>query len=90
MLQVTASDANTRDKLTYAITGGNKERMFYIGESDGKLRVSRAGVDELFGLDSFSAWIRVKGVAPELMDAKSQNRRSSVSGYFATNHWFVS
>jgi flavin-dependent dehydrogenase len=44
--------------------------------------------DDLWGLNSFASWVRVKGVDPEVFASLSQNRRSSVSGYFATNHWF--
>ena len=44
--------------------------------------------EDLYGLDSFSSWVRVKGVDPSLIASIAQNRRSSVSGYFATNHWF--
>ncbi len=60
-------------------------RAFLIGRKRNHL--SRKPED-LFGLDSFSSWVRVKGVDPEVFASLSQNRRSSVSGYFATNHWF--
>jgi len=82
-------ETEAADGTTSTLKGGHLVdacgRAFLIGRKRGHMKRKP---DELFGLDSFSAWIRVKGVAPELMDAKSQNRRSSVSGYFATNHWF--
>jgi len=60
-------------------------RVFLIGKKRGTVRRSPA---DLWGLDTASAWIRVKGVDPSIIKAASHNRRSSVSGYFATNHWF--
>ena len=60
-------------------------RAFLIGRKRGHLMRKP---EDLYGLDSFAAWIRVKGVDTDLIAATSQNRRSSVSGYFATNHWF--
>lgn len=60
-------------------------RAFLIGRKRGHLHRKP---EDLYGLDSFSSWVRVKGVDPEIFASLSQNRRSSVSGYFATNHWF--
>lgn len=60
-------------------------RAFLTARKRGHLRRKP---EDLYGLDSFASWFRVKGVDPETIASLSQNRRSSVSGYFATNHWF--
>jgi flavin-dependent dehydrogenase len=60
-------------------------RIFLIAQKRGILR---RDPKDLWGLDTVSAWIRVKGVDPSIIEADSHSRRSSVSGYFATNHWF--
>ena len=60
-------------------------RAFLIGR---KKKTIRRSPDDLYGLDTISAWVRVKGVNPSILDAESHSKRSSVSGYFATNHWF--
>jgi hypothetical protein len=58
-----STDANSNDTLSYAIINGNNERMFYVVTTNrvsrvgahmttnGEVRVSRDGTDELFGLD---------------------------------------
>jgi flavin-dependent dehydrogenase len=60
-------------------------RAFLVGRKRGTVKRKP---EDLWGLDTFSAWIRVKGVDPSILEASSHGRRSSVSGYFATNHWF--
>ncbi|MCO4770483.1 MAG: tryptophan 7-halogenase [Deltaproteobacteria bacterium] len=60
-------------------------RAFLIGR---KRDTIRRKPEDLYGLDSFASWIRVKGVDPSLIESTTQTRRSSVSGYFATNHFF--
>jgi hypothetical protein len=52
LLTIQATDANVNDTLRYSISSGNDDRMFYIGEFDGKIRVSRDGVGQLFGLNN--------------------------------------
>lgn len=82
-------ETEAADGSTATLRGGHLVdaggRAFLVGRKRGHMRRKP---DDLFGLDSFSSWIRVKGVDSELIASKSQNKRSSVSGYFATNHWF--
>ena len=83
-IETTAASGTQR-----TLTGGHLVdacgRAFLTARKRGTLRRKP---EDLFGLDSFSSWIRVKGVDPSIIAAIAQNRRSSVSGYFATNHWF--
>jgi len=81
--------AKDADGNTETLTAGHLVdacgRAFLIGRKRGHMKRKP---EDLWGLDSFACWVRVKGANTDLIAATSQQRRSSVSGYFATNHFF--
>ena len=60
-------------------------RRFLIGKKTDNLTFDP---NDLFGINSGSAWLRVKNIDRTLIDESYNPNNSAVSRYYATNHWF--
>ena len=60
-------------------------RRFLIGK---KLDNLTFDPNDLFGINSGSAWLRVKNIDRSLIDESYNPNNSAASRYYSTNHWF--
>ncbi|AOY80735.1 tryptophan 7-halogenase [Moorena producens JHB] len=70
-------------KAKHVIDGAG--RKFIIGRKTDNVLF---GPDNLFGLNTGSAWVRVKGVDRTIFHDGYDPNSTTCSHYYATNHWF--
>lgn len=60
-------------------------RRFLIGKKTDNLTFNP---DELYGVNTGAAWLRVKNIDRSIIDESYNPQNSAASRYYSTNHWF--